>query len=272
MKKAWLITLFVLPTAFCQAQKTSLHIGSGYAFSATSQTLLLNNYNSNSFSRTEIVKASLGRGTGIVAGVRHWIRPWIGIALDADYRKTLPAIKGSSRSTGIDYSYNSENKWKSQAVFVSPSILFKVVGRKLNPYAAVGILVPVYSRVNMKSAYTSSGFGGTTSGGSEQKMTLKNTVGFNSSLGIAPAINKRFSFFASLNLQAISIQAKKSTMLSIKANGVEMIDAYTTNDREILYVKKLKDNTYDENKPRKEIGFSLPYSSIGVSAGLQINL
>jgi hypothetical protein len=272
MKKLYLAVLFFMTIHLAMAQKSSFRFSAGYHFSTAGQTLLNNNLFNNYASSTKKVDASFGRGIQLSAGYQHWIKSWFGWAVDVDYGRTLPPVKGSTKTISIDYSYSEETKWKSNHVFVIPSMVFKIAGNKLNPWASFGVIVPAYARLRVTAAYSTYGFGPEQSGVIKRTMTVKHTLGASSSLGIAPSINKHLTFFTALQIRSIAIQAKKMTVTSDKINGVEQIGSYSRAAKETFYVKKLKDELYFDDKPRKETGFSLPFSSVGVVAGLQINL
>ncbi|HTD93473.1 MAG TPA: hypothetical protein VK644_06665 [Chitinophagaceae bacterium] len=272
MKKLYLVVLFFMFVHLAMAQKSSFRFGTGYHFSTAGQTLLNINLYNNYASSSRKVDASLGRGIRLTAGYQHWLRSWFGFAVDVDYARTAPPVKGSTHTNSIDYNYSEETKWKSDQFFIIPSMVFKIAGNKLNPWASFGVIVPAYGRLRTNVAYTTSGFGPGQSGISKRTVTVKHTLGASSSLGIAPSINKHLTFFTALQIRAISIQAKKMTTTSDLLNGVEQIDTYSRSAKETIYVRKLKYQLYDSDQPRKETGYSLPFSSVGIIAGLQINL
>ena len=266
-----LVNLVIFQT-LC-AQETQLRLGAGYNFSSASQHFLSEIESSGNNYSYKKVDASLGRGLEIRCGIDHLIKPWIGISIDANYRKSLPPIKGNFLySNAADNYYKEENKWTSQLIEISPSLLLKIPGKKINPYSRFGFVVPIYSKIKVTGEYTRITFTGTTTGENEKIFRLKNTLGYKASVGIAPELNKKITFFAEVGLVSQSIQVKKSTLTSDKVNGVEKIDTYNTATKETIYVKKINNQSYNPDQPRKELGFSLPYSSIGFNTGLSIKL
>lgn len=218
--------------------------------------------------------ASLGRGWEIRCGVDYPLKSWIGLSIDANYKKSVPPIKGSFLLSGAaEYYQKEENKWNSQLIEISPSLLLKIPGKKLNPYSRFGFVLPIYSKIKVTGDYKIITMTGMTTGKNEKIFRLKNTLGYTASVGIAPEINKKLSFIAEARLVSHGIQAKKSTLTSNVVNGTERIDTYPVAQKEVIYVKKMDgQSSYNSNEPRREIGFSLPYSSIGLNVGLSIKL
>ena len=266
-----LLNLVIFQTI--NAQETRMRIGAGYNFSSASQHFLSDIESSSNNYSYKKVDASLGRGLEIRGGIDHLFKPWIGISVDANYRKSLPTIKGTFLySSAADNYYKEENKWTSQLIEISPSLLLKIPGKKINPYSRFGFVVPIYSKIKVTGEYIRITFIDMTTGENEKIFRLKNTLGYTASVGIAPELNKRITFFAEVGLLSQSIQVKRSTLTSDKVNGVEKIDTYNTATKETIYVKKTNNQGYNPDQPRKELGFSLPYSSIGLNAGLSIKL
>jgi hypothetical protein len=275
MKMSIVLLFFLLIFQINNAQKTELKISTGYHFSSGSQYFISEIDNSYSNFSSKRIDASLGRGLAVSAGINYFFKPWMGISTDINYKKTLPGVSGKTEFNSFtDYSYSEENKWNSELMEVSPSLILKIPGKKINPYSKFGFVVPFYSRLKVTGNYSARSFGIPTNTGENTKIfRLKNTIGYTASIGIAPELkNKKISFIAEIQLLSHSIQAKKSTLTSDISNGVERIDTYTVSAKETIYVKELGTQSYNPDEPRKEIGFSLPYSSIGLNIGLSIKL
>jgi hypothetical protein len=275
MKTSLALLLFMFFFQINNAQKAELKISSGYHFSSGSQYFISDIDNSyNDFSSKKI-DASLGRGLAIAAGINYFFNSWVGISMDIAYKKTMPPVSGKTEFNSFtDYSYSEENKWNSELMQVAPTLILKIPGKKINPFSKFGFVVPFYSKIEVTGNYSSRSFGIQTNTGENTKIFhLKNTIGYIASMGIAPELkNKKFSFLAEIQLLSHSIQAKKSTLTSDISNGVETIDNYTIAAKETIYVKELRNQSYNSNEPTKQLGFSLPYSSIGLNIGLSIKL
>jgi hypothetical protein len=270
------VRLFVIGLFIAQAvdaQNLEFNFGGGYHFSSASQFFIDNISSSGSTTSYKRIASSFGRGISAIAGLRYSLSHWLDLWIDVRYAFSVPAVKGSTVFSGIDYYYNESNKWKSRVLQASPSIGLKIASQKLQPYARLGITVPVYSRINVSASYTSSGFGGPIATGSNRKIyRLKHTAGYTAAAGIAPALSKKLSVFVEVDIISQAIQVRRSSLVSDIVNGVEKIDTYPTATRETIYVRKLDSQTYDPNEPSRQLGFSLPYSSIGLNAGLRVKL
>ena len=266
--------MFLLLLQVTSAQKTELRISTGYNISSGSQYFLSDIQGSNGTFSYEKVDASLGRGVNLLVGIDHSWKSWLGLSVNINYLKTLPAVKGKTEFASLsDYYYSEDNKWRSMVAEISPALLLKVPGKKINPYSSLGFTVPFYSKIKVTANYSSYGLGIPLSKGEKTKIyKLKNTIGYNATMGIAPEINKKVSFFLEARLVSQSIQVKKSSLTSDIANGNERINTYTVSQKETVYVKKLGSQSYNSNEPVKQLGFSLPYSSIGLNLGLSIKL
>ena len=261
---------------FCfisSAQTTALRLSTGYNFSAGSQYFLSELEGSTGNYTYQRVDASLGRGINVAAGVDYLCKDWLGFSLDISYLKTAPPVKGNTEfNTVVDYSYSEENKWRSNIAEVSPALLLKIPGKKLNPYSRFGLLIPFYSKIKVTADYTSRSFAMVTTGKKTTIFRLQSTLGYTATAGIAPEINKKLSFVAEARLLSHAIRVKKSTLTSDIVNGTERADSYLVAQKEVIYVKKADNQPYNGNEPRKELAFSLPYSSIGLTVGLSIKL
>jgi hypothetical protein len=256
-----------------KAQKTAIGVNLGYSFSAASQNLLTQIENSGNRYNTNGVFTSMGEGLTANLQLTRWFNKSSGVFVTASYRNTLTPVKGSQKLNGIDDFYQADTKWNSSVIIISPGVSFKIPYNRLAPFARAGVLLPVYSEVKETATYSSGGFGGNRSGIKKITYRLNTTLGYTMALGIAPDINKRLSFFSELAIEALSIKVKKSNWISDIQNGVEKINDYSISTKEIIYKKRLDENfPYDPNKPSQALSFSLPYSTIGIRAGINIKL
>ena len=274
MKKSIVLFCCLQIAQVINAQKAELKISTGYHFSSSSQYFISDvNSSYNNFSSRRI-DASLGRGLAVSTGINYSLKSWMGISMDIAYKKTLPSVSGKTEFNSVtDYSYSEKTRWRSELAVASPSFILKIPGKKINPYSEFGLVVPLYSKVRLQANYSATSFGIPTNKGERTLIfRLKNTIGYAASMGIAPELNKKISLLADIQLVSHSIQAKKSTLTSDISNGVERVDTYNVSAKETIYVKKLGNQSYNSNEPAKQIGFTLPYSSIGLNVGLSIKL
>jgi len=274
MKKSIVLFCCLQIAQIINAQKAELKISTGYHFSSSSQYFISEvNSSYNNFSSRRI-DASLGRGLVVSTGINYSFKSWMGISMDIAYKKTLPSVSGKTEFNSVsDYSYSEKTRWRSELAVACPSLILKIPGKKINPYSKFGLVVPLYSKIKLQANYSARSFGIPTNNGERTLIfRLKNTIGYAASMGIAPELNKKISFLAEIQLLSHSIQARKSALTSDISNGVERVDTYNVSAKETIYVKKLGNQSYNSNEPAKQIGFTLPYSSIGFNVGLSIKL
>ncbi|MBS1565773.1 MAG: hypothetical protein JST39_15400 [Bacteroidetes bacterium] len=277
MKAIYSLLLLTLFYTCSRAQRSwELRIGGGYGFSTASQ-ILLNGYNyysssTNWSSNTWTVNSSLGRAVQANADITWWLHRYLGVTVGAGWQSTPSAIKGTSNSIGIDFGSSTTEKWESKAMMAMAGIALKIPDTKLQPYMRMGLLLPVYSRLVNSAEVTSSSMIGVSHGSSERIFRLRNTAGYSAAIGISPSAGKHLRLFAEISLQSLAPLAKHSELTRSVVNDVDQMPMMTTNIKEIDYVKKMDNNTYDPNKPSQEPTFSLPYSSIGLRAGVSFKL
>ena len=254
-------------------QQWQLRLGGGYDFSAASQYMLTQTNGNATSTNYRSVNSSFGRGLGFNADITCWINRYFGFTAGGAWHNTLPEVKGHSNFSGFEYGSEEDNNWRSSTVVATAGITLKVPDTKLNPYARMSMLLPVYTRVTNDADWKDYSMFNNSSGTSQHVYRLRNTVGYNAALGIAPALSKHTAVFAEINIQSLAILARHSTMTSYKQNGVEQIDSYSVYSRETDYVKKMDTSyPYNADAPNRQLTFSFPYSSIGIHIGVSFKL
>lgn len=254
-------------------QKMELRLGAGYGFSAGSHYTLDNPVYGNGL--THSVTSSFGQGISVHADATWWLNPVFGITAGGSYNSTLPDATGHNTYNGlaVDYYTSSRYTWQSSMALAMAGIALKLPGSKLNPYARLGAVLPVYTHLTEETDWSSSGlFPPGTRGTYKRTFRLQNTLGYTASMGIAPALNKHVALFAAINIQALSILARHATLTSNTINGVEQIGAYYTSFKEVNYVKKTPNPNVNAGQASEQPTFSFPYSSIGLQMGISIKL
>lgn len=274
--KSFLLTFAFAALLFpCMAQKQwELRFGTGYDFSAGSQYLVdQSDISSNSYNM-KLVNASFGRGMDFHTDITRWVNSWLGFSAGGSYHITSAPVKGYYRYYAFEFSSSSNGVWHSHIAEAAAAIALRVPNTRLHPYARLGVVLPVYARVTDDEDWKSGGgFGGFNYGSSKTVYRLRSTAGYMASLGIAPEISKHASLFIDIRLLSQAILVRRSSLTSYKVQGVEKIDAYTTYAKETIYVKKVDPTKpYHDYEPAEKLIFSLPYSSIGIHAGISFKL
>ena len=252
---------------------------------------------------------SLGKGTNVSLGVGYMFNANIGLDLSGNYligaghKVVDDDFYKSYTSWGSDYweknnnTYRDEYKISRSCFSLTPAIrLVAPISKIFSVYARAGIVLPISDKITfeMSENYTKnrstnnySGRENSKSSG-EEGMTIEYTpyfkVGYASALGVNFSIGKHLSLFGEVSAISSTFEAKKSKMT--KWEGSSMVDGDYEHEDYLLkldrcdietnYLRKLTvDNNeeidwIDEEMPGKDVSFSLPASSIGVTIGLAI--
>ena len=266
-----------------------LQLGGGYSFGAGK------GYPAQSYSETRPESGpesvtesnasfSLGKGVNTVLGLGYMLNENIGLELNAGYLIGGDnTVENSSKSSYSSYDYSS-----------SRTYVFKLSGLELTPalrlaapigsssscfYSRVGVIVPIFS--TMVNEYdrkeTQKPKSGTSMSGSEhkrQEYTSYFKLGYAAALGIDLSLGEHCSIFAEVSAAVRSFELKKGTITEWKTtdpngNVTDRLATMEAKDKETEYLKELK---YDSNTDTdgKDISYSMPASSVGVTIGLII--
>lgn len=276
MKSIFLTAALAAILLPCAAQKQwELRFGGGYDFPAGSQYLLNQSNSGTNFYDVKAINTSFGRGIGFHTDLTWWMNSWLGVTGGGSYHITSAPVKGYYRYYAVEYYSLGNSVWHSQVAEATAAIALRVPATRLHPYALLGVVLPLYTRITDDEDWESGGgiIPSHNYGTSKTVYRLRNTAGYTASLGIAPEISKHASLFIDIRLLSQAILARRSTLTSYKVQGVEKIDTYTVYGKETVYVKK-QDLTkpYHDYEPAEKPIFSFPYSSIGIHAGIVFKL
>jgi hypothetical protein len=269
----FILFLTTLGYSSISQQKFELRLGAGYSFSTGSGYKLDNtgygNGNPNS------VDGSFGGGVSLNADATWWLNSVFGVSAGGSFNTTAPDVKGHYLVDlmAVDNYSRSDFSWHANTGLAMAGIALRIPHVKLNPYARMGVLLPVYSSLKEDATWTNTTIAGTTGGDYKRTFKLGNTPGYSASMGIAPQLNKHLALFAEVNIQALSILARRATLTSYVVRGTETINMYNANFKETIYEKNpAPPYTNDPNQPSHQTTFSFPYNSIGLHIGVSIKL
>jgi hypothetical protein len=173
------------------------------------------------------------------------------------------------------------------------------VNDKLSAYSRIGVVVPVSDNAvceldeSQSSSYRNQVTGGSNptnttnsnSGTEHQKTEFSSyfKLGYSAALGLNYQFGK-FGVFLEVNAVTNSFEVKKGTITEWKEsswrNGgtnteTDLLDGLDTYDKETEYKKEIStDNnsntTVNKDNPRQDISFTIPASSVGITAGIAI--
>jgi hypothetical protein len=100
------------------------------------------------------------------------------------------------------------------------------------------------------------------------------SIGLNTRLGIEFGATRNMKYFAEINLVSMNYSPKKGMMLEYKVNGVDLINDFTTSEKEIEFVNELtySDEPASENEPSQQLKMQMPFGSVGLNVGVRIAL
>lgn len=260
------------------------------------------------------VKGSYGKGANLSLGVGYMINNWFGVELGANYLwggttsstvttlitagNVVPADKATATAKINTY---------TNGLSLSPSLVFVGAVPKwpVQPYAKIGLALPVYGKVvhtvdvtlptYNPSLYNNSYLG------KENHMELETegtvSLGVNWSVGVryTPKQLPFITVYAESSGQWLNVRGK-STKVTVyetsDANGV-MVDRINNSDpslnrskyrTEFIYHDALDGSSnngefnryytnpsYDPDRPKDDIRPIAPFSNIGIQVGIQLN-
>ncbi len=210
-----------------------------------------------------------------------------------NYHYTITSIGNNrTRETQTDTrsTHSKINSMKRDALTLTPAVrLVAPMSDRLSMYSRLGIVLPISDKMfyeysnSSYSSYNNISSSGTRSNGSSRNSENKKmefssyfNLGYTAAIGVDYKLGKTVSLFGEVNLISASFEAKKSTVTewtsSSNGNDKDLLKDMDIRDRETDYLKKyvVTDNTPSPGKddPKKDISFSLPASSIGITVGL----
>ncbi|MDL2223245.1 hypothetical protein LJB98_04005 [Bacteroidales bacterium OttesenSCG-928-M11] len=247
---------------------------------------------------------SLGEGTNISMNFGYMLSKNVGIELGANYLMGTEANIEEKTSNNTIHKYSvkigsvthlgggsvrninkKEYGMTRNSFSLIPAIkLVAPVGNKTSLYSRFGVVVPIMDNVDYeydiynKSSSTRPGNESESSSNENKKIEFKSyfNLGYTAALGINYKLGKATSFFAEVNLVSSSFEVKESeiTEWTSSSNGKskkDLLEGKNTKDIKTSYEKEyvVTNNTpsQDKNKPTKDVSFSLPASSLGVTIG-----
>jgi Outer membrane protein beta-barrel domain len=252
--------------------------GVGYAFpnagqswfSGSSQTTMP----PGSFGTTttfKIKSASFTAGLSGPWGGGYMFSEHLGIELDvnigiANTKYTYVDDQISSVGTKETMKATSYAKMPILAV---PAVVIQSGGAKLNVYSRLGAVFPVKNKIIIEteksSAYSNEQ--------RTQELTTRFRVGFSGALGVSHNITERILVFGEVNMLSFAPYLKESNVTKYTVNGVDNLSSMSQQDKVTKYEFSASfTSSYSTNNPTVVQTFSVPYSNIGLAAGVSFSI
>lgn len=172
--------------------------------------------------------------------------------------------------------FDNSYEVKGKMFQIVPAIVVSPGFDKFNPYVKFGVIVGFGSyAIDWKQVHSATNEPTETR---EQTFEFSKgvSVGLSSSLGVQYKFSVATCLFLEANFSNVSYSPKKGELTKSTENGINELPMLTTRDKNIEFVKEFTETRVnynpDENKPRQELKYSVPFSTIGVNLGVRINL
>ena len=253
---------------------------------------------------SEEISGSFGEGvrTNLVGGYRFTERLGFEMGVHyymsnsktmADYtnrptRLILPTPLGLAST---DVYISSVSKGEIRALDLSPSaVLYLGEVNKFEPYAKVGVIIPVYGYLDIKSEgsiYVKANNAKLKDFTRTDRINPKPTLGFMSAIGTSYKITSNLSAFGEIEYRNFTVRGKNKEVIASTSNGVDDMATLSVADIHTNYVDVLDVNSnnmstsslpnvpnkdyVDPTRPREELGSYVSISGVGLTLGMRYN-
>ena len=249
IKSKILLLSILFSASIAQGQGLYLNVGGGYNLSAGSQMIGIN-YTSTT---AEAVYGSLGKGISFGAGLGYMFSENIGAELGFSY------LSGAEFETNdFDTSGSSAGTASGKMIRINPSLKL-TAGEGIKPYAKFGIVLGLGTEVTVNAVAASPGFSYT----EEIVYTEGMALGWSAAFGLDFPLSDKIAIFAEANLINQTWKPKKLEYTATgNGFGFNFSESETYNlEEEVNF-----------NSSNTDLSPALPFSSIGLHAGIKIML
>ncbi len=287
MKRIILLNLLALTCLSSNAQQAAkvtnpdkpfyMRVGFGYGFAMSGEMgdgsgTVVNVTNEETFN---IQPYSYGAGLSGTLALGYNINKNLGLEIIA-----------TSTLAGKKYKYTSINEFTSgvityteKAVITSygntlllqPSVVVQTGGAKTNIYARMGIIVPIINLLVNDVNYNESVNNNVEKTTEEYSMYF--SLGASGAVGASFNLTNNLRLYTELCMVSYSPYLAKGSRTEYTRNGVNYLGYLSLSDREIEFEKTGKlVSSPDPDKPTISRTQSIPFSNIGINAGIVIQL
>lgn len=260
--------------SFAHAGQTEILTGSGDGFRFNSSTTASNG-TIGSFSTSEVKGGSFGAGGSIAIAGGYMLTRHIGIELGVNALVLPRRYEATEKGSGGGSFYDLTMTTKAELpVYIIPAIVLTTAGADVNVYSRFGAVLPARDKLSIKMEYneTTATGGGTTT--AEYDLTNYFRVGIQAALGLTVPVKKNIGFWAEAVAISRNTYAKRLEMTAYSVDGVNRLQTFSINEKVTEFEFETTSGTTNNNpnNPRKAFTSSVPYSSIGIQAGLKFGL
>lgn len=230
------------------------------------------------------LNGTVGAGVKANITVGYMFNPYIGAELGVSYFHGDKILIGRLRSPQVA----SEENTYLRGFDVAPGIFLTPNFKTINPYARMGVIVPIAGELNIETrAKQANGGGPGTDIMVEAKSEVKArfSVGYFGAVGVNYPVNNNLSIFAEMELKNLSIKSKSAkiteyTTTAISNGQEQLVPGQQLSDLPV-YEKKFEfTDDYsqssttgpDQNAPRQIPTQFVNASGTGINVGIRFSL
>lgn len=219
----------------------------------------------------DLKKASFAAGFGTVIAPGLMFNEHFGVEVAAMFGLAMKkyTLNYTSTAPGNPATVNFTSYAELPVVLV-PSLVVSTGNTRISGYARAGLAMPVSGKLIVEEQYSDQ-LNGTESATFEIKNRF--SIGLAGAAGICYKMNRVMGLWAELNGMALSLRPKTGQYTSIIQNGQQIAGLINTSDTHFEYIYNYaeRDNN-SSSQPTKTLAFSAPFSNIGFSVGISMNL
>ena len=249
------ILCLILPLNVGSAQGWYVAPRIGYRLGAGTQSFGESSTTSGSTTSYEGVYGSLGEGFGFGASIGYMGGPNLGAELGLAYW-----LGNTFEMTSSYLGQTQSAKVSGTGFMATPSIVLAVDLNSVKPYARFGLVFGIMKVTQeMSSAF----------GSQSSDRTVEETggigFGYSGAFGFVVPLGSSVGFFAEAALFSVTYSPGQAELTKYTVNGADQLASVTTK------VYEYKDS-YSSSDQHSALALRIPFSSIGINAGIRINL
>lgn len=169
-------------------------------------------------------------------------------------------------------SYYTVEVHAERPVNLCPALVLHSNGRRFNAYLRAGPVLPVNTKrtLNITEQYNSSSSFGSYHVRAKMLEESKPAIGAGAALGTSFSVQPHLSIFVECNITALQMYIRQRTYTGFTYNGQDILDAIPDVERTILYEEDGEDRGPTATTSPVRPTYPVPYSALGIVAGLSV--
>jgi hypothetical protein len=217
-------------------------------------------------------KASFSSGGSFIVGAGYMFTKNLGVELNANLglmpKKYTTKLSGTFNSPQFE---NTEIRQHAKMpVILSPSLVLQTGGDKMNIYMRGGFALPIASKIMVEEQYVYNDGSGTQTEKFDSEITSGLSIGFSGAAGLKYKLSKHLSIWGECSLLSLSMYVKKQELKVAEINGMDMLFLIDPEDQVINF--KSEYSTDDPSNSNVRATYSIPFSNVGINAGVTFSL